>query len=71
MRFFKINFCRKQHLKILERFFDENPYPEIHSKQTIADECNLLAEKSSGKPLKEADKVTVAIVSNWFNNKVN
>lgn len=60
---------RKQHLKILETFFESNPYPEIHTKEQIVEECNLSAEKSSGKPLKEADKVTVAIVSNWFNNR--
>lgn len=60
---------RKQHLKILEAFFENNPYPEIHTKEQIVEECNLSAEKSSGKPLKEADKVTVAIVSNWFNNR--
>lgn len=62
---------RKQHLKILESSFQSNPYPEIHTKEQIVEECNLTAEKASGKPLKEADKVTVAIVSNWFNNKVS
>ena len=61
---------RKQHLAILENFFSQNPYPEIHTKEQIVEDCNLIAEKSSGKQLKETDKVTVAIVSNWFNNKV-
>ena len=60
---------RKQHLKILEHYFKENPYPEIHAKEQIVEECNSQAERIAGKSLKESDKVTVAIVSNWFNNR--
>lgn len=60
---------RKQHLKILEHYFKENPYPEIHAKEQIVEECNQQAERIAGKALKESDKVTVSIVSNWFNNR--
>jgi len=60
---------RKQHLNVLEQYFNENPYPDTHTKEQIADECNQAAERLSTRPLSEKDKVTTSIVSNWFNNK--
>lgn len=40
---------RKQHLQVLENYFAENPYPDTHTKEQIADECNLAAERLSSE----------------------
>lgn len=38
---------RKQHLHVLEQYFAENPYPDSHTKEQIAEECNSAAERVS------------------------
>ena len=40
---------RKQHLQVLEQYFAENPYPDSHTKEQIAEECNQAAERISSK----------------------
>jgi len=60
---------RKQHLQVLESFFADNQYPDTHTKEQIAEECNQAAERMSTRPLSDKDKVTTSIVSNWFNNR--
>ena len=40
---------RKQHLAVLDAHFNENPYPDTHTKEQIADECNQAAERLSSK----------------------
>ena len=60
---------RKEHLMILDKYFKENPYPDASTKEMIAEECNEYVEQSTGRLLKERDKVSISVVSNWFNNK--
>jgi predicted XRE-type DNA-binding protein len=45
---------RKQHLQVLEQYFAENPYPDSHTKEQIAEECNSAAERVSSTSLNMA-----------------
>lgn len=60
---------RKEHLMVLDKYFKDNPYPDSATKEMIADECNQYVEQTTGRALKERDKVSISVVSNWFNNK--
>ncbi|RWS06376.1 homeobox-containing protein 1-like protein, partial [Dinothrombium tinctorium] len=60
---------RTQHLAILEKYFIENQYPDLYTKEEIAEKCNQATAEITKNQLQDKDKVTVAIVSNWFNNK--
>ncbi|RWS14573.1 homeobox-containing protein 1-like protein [Dinothrombium tinctorium] len=59
----------KVHLEVLEKFFDENPYPDSERKELIAEACNVALERKTGRKLRASDKVTALVVNNWFNNK--
>ncbi|XP_054157240.1 homeobox-containing protein 1-like [Oppia nitens] len=60
---------RKEHLMVLDKYFKDNAYPDASTKEMIADECNTCVERITRRPLKERDKVSISVVSNWFNNK--
>ena len=60
---------RKQQIEILEKYFQQNEYPDQYTKQLIVDELNSISEDTNGRPLSERDKVSYPVVSTWFNNK--
>ncbi|XP_054708755.1 homeobox-containing protein 1-like [Uloborus diversus] len=56
------------HLAVLEKFYEQDPYPDTQVRELIVEQCNKAAEKCEW-PLSDRDIVTLPVVNNWFNNR--
>ncbi|GIY82893.1 homeobox-containing protein 1 [Caerostris darwini] len=56
------------HLAVLEKYYEQDPYPDTQVREMIVEQCNKAAEKCEW-PLSDRDTVTLPVVNNWFNNR--
>ncbi|XP_042895944.1 homeobox-containing protein 1 [Parasteatoda tepidariorum] len=56
------------HLAVLEKYYEQDPYPDTQVREQIVEQCNKAAEKCEW-PLSDRDTVTLPVVNNWFNNR--
>ncbi|GAB6033024.1 Homeobox-containing protein 1 [Chamberlinius hualienensis] len=56
---------KSAHLTILEKYYNVDPYPDSQTREQIVEECN----RAMNRDLTEREKVTINVVTNWFNNR--
>ncbi|KRZ53517.1 Homeobox-containing protein 1 [Trichinella nativa] len=60
---------KQAHIDVLERFFNEEPYPNMLKREEIASACNLALNSQHFGNFNPKDLVTEHIVANWFSNR--
>ncbi|KAL1246405.1 Homeobox-containing protein [Trichinella spiralis] len=60
---------KQAHIDVLERFFNEEPYPNMLKREEIASACNLALQSQHFGNFNPKDLVTEHIVANWFSNR--
>lgn len=59
---------KTSHLAVLERYYEQDPYPDAQTREEIVKECNRAVGRPD-RPVLEREKVTLPVVNNWFNNR--
>ncbi|KRZ75479.1 Homeobox-containing protein 1, partial [Trichinella papuae] len=60
---------KQAHIDVLERFFNEEPYPNMLKREEIASACNIALQSQHFGNFNAKDLVTEHIVANWFSNR--